>query len=799
MSKRKSEISLTEIFRILYNRKWIILSTVLLLVLLSFLYNIFKSPTYQSSVLIKKEIKSDINRNDVLGFITGGQRQDELETEMRLVKTRGVLNKTIEKLSLNILLEKIIEQDGTVTQINLPLAEYQKNYSLGNYPSFYPKINRIFLGVNTNENKFKLTKTENEIKLTDKLNNDVLTSNFQYSELSTNKWIIDLDWNNESLSEIHFETIKYNDLLKDLNNNIFTDKKIKTSIFELYVKSEYPNLTTQIANTLAEEYLQNRITLNQENIRYSFNFIDERLEDVAKNLEVAEKDLSDFKSKEKIIQIDEQSKSLVSFLSNLESEKLNTELEFGIFKNKVKDIKEQLKYEDFIDQTFLTPEQYSSFESPFKDLLRQLTNTELQKLELLQRRTEFHPDVVLLDDKIKRIKNELTNYNNNTLISFNIISNSLENKLNNIDNLINKYTGRLEKLPAQESKLASLMRKKEAFEKMYTLLLEKREEMRVADLSKLQDIVILDKAIEPIKPIAPNKFLNLAVGSLLGLFLGLFAAFIINYSDKKVNNIYDIERDFSFPILSVIPPFEKEIKSKFNTTNKVKDRFVSMMDDKFRYKEALRTLETKLVTKIKDDPKKVMITSCEENAGKTSVSANLAITIAQSGKKVLLIDCDIKNPKIADLFGLPKYSSGLIDFLTDKTDTPNIYKPIKLSDDTNLIMNIDIIPTGVFANISGEILASEKMKELMSNLAYYDFVILDTPPLTRVSDALSLGRIVKDTLLVIRARQTEKESINWAISELKTTDVNFLGTVINDCEVNDSSLRYQYGYNYKNS
>lgn len=799
MSKRKSEISLTEIFRILYNRKWIILSTVLLLVLLSFLYNIFKSPTYQSSVLIKKEIKSDINRNDVLGFITGGQRQDELETEMRLVKTRGVLNKTIEKLSLNILLEKIIEQDGTVTQINLPLAEYQKNYSLGNYPSFYPKINRIFLGVNTNENKFKLTKTENEIKLTDKLNNDVLTSNFQYSELSTNKWIIDLDWNNESLSEIHFETIKYNDLLKDLNNNIFTDKKIKTSIFELYVKSEYPNLTTQIANTLAEEYLQNRITLNQENIRYSFNFIDERLEDVAKNLEVAEKDLSDFKSKEKIIQIDEQSKSLVSFLSNLESEKLNTALEFGIFKNKVKDIKEQLKYEDFIDQTFLTPEQYSSFESPFKDLLRQLTNTELQKLELLQRRTEFHPDVVLLDDKIKQIKNELTNYNNNTLISFNIISNSLENKLNNIDNLINKYTGRLEKLPAQESKLASLMRKKEAFEKMYTLLLEKREEMRVADLSKLQDIVILDKAIEPIKPIAPNKFLNLAVGSLLGLFLGLFAAFIINYSDKKVNNIYDIERDFSFPILSVIPPFEKEIKSKFNTTNKVKDRFVSMMDDKFRYKEALRTLETKLVTKIKDDPKKVMITSCEENAGKTSVSANLAITIAQSGKKVLLIDCDIKNPKIADLFGLPKYSSGLIDFLTDKTDTPNIYKPIKLSDDTNLIMNIDIIPTGVFANISGEILASEKMKELMSNLAYYDFVILDTPPLTRVSDALSLGRIVKDTLLVIRARQTEKESINWAISELKTTDVNFLGTVINDCKVNDSSLRYQYGYNYKNS
>ncbi len=148
---------------------------------------------------------------------------------------------------------------------------------------------------------------------------------------------------------------------------------------------------------------------------------------------------------------------------------------------------------------------------------------------------------------------------------------------------------------------------------------------------------------------------------------------------------------------------------------------------------------------------------------------------------------------------MPKYSSGLIDYLTEKTETPNIYKPIKLTQNSNLLMNIDILPTGVFTNISGEILASERMNTLLNNLKYYDFVIFDTPPITRVSDALSLGRIVKDTVLVIRAGQTEKESISWAISELQISDINFLGTLVNDCEVKDSSLKYQYGYTNNNS
>ncbi|MCB0744463.1 MAG: hypothetical protein KDC67_11205, partial [Ignavibacteriae bacterium] len=517
--QNKTDISLKEILRVLSQRKFIILAIILLSIIAAFLFNIFKSPVYQSSVLLKKEILSDQKDDDIIRTILSGRTQDELETEMQLVTTRQVLDKVIDELSLNININKIVEADGTVTVIDLPLAEYQHKYELNDYPATFPEISSLCIGLYTKPAEFKiLGKSNNDIDIINSYNERVINDGKTYSNISSSEWKVNVSWKSNSLgSEVHFESLDYNDVLDNLYQNIFTEKKIKTNIFELFARSNYPYTTTEIANVLAEQYRQSRIDIQKDNIKYSFKFIDDRLKEVAHNLENAENDLSYFKSTEKIAQIDEQSKQLVTFLSNLESEKLKTDLSLGEYKNKLRSIEKQMVDDGYVDQTYLTPEQYSSYDSPFMNLLKELTNAELKRIELLQKRTEMHPDVILIDEQISRIKEELSKYNNNTLTAFRIISNSLKNKQENINSIIAKYSADLEKLPEQESKLASLMRQKEAYEKMYTLLLQKREEMRVAELSKLQDIIILDKAIEPIKPIAPNKKLNLLFASLFGL------------------------------------------------------------------------------------------------------------------------------------------------------------------------------------------------------------------------------------------------------------------------------------------
>ncbi len=790
---KKTEISLTEIFRIIKRRKNILIIAILLSVLAALLYNIFKKPVYRTSVLLKKEqfVESTTNQDQVKNILIP-QSQDVLETEMELVKTRKVLTSVIDKLSLNVYVAEIILPDGTSEKINLPLLEYQNNYMYKYDHNLYPKINTFNIGVKTKHAKFE---AKNDNANTFAIIETESSPKGKYSELDQSEWVVDIEWpNTESKSEIIFETQDYNKVLNSLDKSVGVFKRIKTNIFEISVESESPYAAKTIANTIAKEFREKRMLLQKDNIHTSFNFIDDQLKEISLKLENAENELSYFKAKEKLISVDKRSKSIIDFLSRLETEKLKTDLELTLYKTKARNIAKEVVREGFVDQTYLTPEKYQSTDSPFSNLMKELSTLELKKIEMLQKRKEIHPDVVLLTEQINKVKKELSKFNHNTITAFNIMITALQNKLNSLNGLIYKYSRDLENLPEQENQLASLLRQKNVFEKMFTLLLNKREEMRISELSKLQDIIILDYAEEPIKPISPNKKMNLILGALFGFIVGFVGMFIKDFTNNKVNDVYELERDFDFPILSVIPPYEKSLSKKITTTESISGRFVTMMEDKLNYKEAYRTFETKLTTLISSEPKSVMITSCEENAGKSTAAANLAITVAQSGKKVLLIDCDIKKPSLAELFGLPKYSSGLVDYLTEKTDTPNIYKPIKLTKNSNLLMNIDIIPTGVFSNVSGEILASERMKKLLNNLDNYDFVILDTPPVTKLSDALSLGRIVKEAVLVIRPGRTIKESISWVIKELKSSGVNFLGVLVNDCEVKKESYKYQYGY-----
>lgn len=793
----KSEISLSEIFRILKRRKSYIIYSVLASLVFAMIFNIVKQPVYESSVLFKKEILFDKNnQQDRIQNLLGMLSQDEVETEMQLIQTRSVINQVIKELSLNINITKVIEQDGTVTIIDLPLAVYENNRRLGKFSNKLPSIKKIFIGLNSEEDEFSIKPKDTSLFIVENLSNTISkTYNPQDIDSTTGDWEIQFNWpDGVAPGEVYFEVEDYSKLYKNITDNLFVDKKIKTNIFEVVVNSNYPYLAKEFANTLAEKYQASRFSQNKDNIKYSFNFIDERLTEISQKLTLAEDSLSSYKTNEKIADIDEQSKKIVQFLSDLESEKLKNDLELGIYRNRIQNIKKQMKREGFVDQTYLTPEQYQSFNSPFSTALNELSKLEIEKLELLQRRTEFHPDVQILTEKITKIKEDLTHYNNNTLSAIEIISNSLQNKKNNLHNLISKYTIELQKLPGKEAKLASLIRDRDGLEKMYNLLLDKREEMRVAELSRLQDILVVESAFEPKKAISPNKKLNLFVGLLFGLVIGIILAFINEFTDDKINDISEIEKKFNYPILSVIPPFSKSVAEKMVSPLKIEDKFLTLVDENFNAKEAFRMLESKIMLKVKGVPKIVMITSCEENSGKTTSAINLAITAAQSNKKVLLIDCDIKNPSIAVKFELPKYSSGLVDFLIEKTDTPNIYKPVKLSEHSNVLMNLDIIPTGEFSNISGEILASERMKKLLNELDYYDLVILDTPPLTRVSDTLSLSRIVKDTILVVRPKFTVKESVSWAINELKDAEINFHGLVVNDCEVKSSQSQYKYGY-----
>ncbi len=180
----------------------------------------------------------------------------------------------------------------------------------------------------------------------------------------------------------------------------------------------------------------------------------------------------------------------------------------------------------------------------------------------------------------------------------------------------------------------------------------------------------------------------------------------------------------------------------------------------------------------------------KKTQAKPALVANLAITMAKERKKILIIDCDLRKAELSKMFDIPLDSPGLIDFLT-KGGSPAIY--------TRVLKKIDIIPAGGVREDSSSLLSSDRMKSLFKAIdtSVYDFIIIDTPPVTRVVDTLVLGQFVKNAILVVRPDTSMKEAVIGGIQELNHAKIKIRGIVANAAEIQKSYYyRYRYGYGY---
>jgi capsular exopolysaccharide synthesis family protein len=786
-------------------------------------YNMLTTPVYKSTGILKKEVASQKRAQGDFANMIDIQTRDEIETEMELVKTWNVLSNIIDELNLNVSIKSILNVDGTTIEVNEPIVnftdpEIRQKHALpfelpqfvdisikkkkesaelfvtrakGNVFEIRDAVSGQLLGVSSIENIQSAILPEEFGSIKDTINNHPPVEDIGKFSLPIAD--IEISWKNAPIgSRVYFNISNYHKSMEDLKKKVSVERRGKTNVFEVSVTSSSSFAASVVINTLIDAFRESRIEQQKQTIRYSFKFVDDQLEEMQEKLKEAEDNLSSFKSSGQITTIDQSSRELVQFLSKLETEKVNTDLLMADYQNKIAEIQNEMNVSGYIDQSFLSPSDNSERGSPFSALLKQLSDLELQRLELLQRRTENHPDVRSIDEQIYLAKDKLSSYNQNTLTAYQIIINSLEKKLLKINNLMSKYEVKLEMLPAKENRLARLMRRKNVYEKINTLLLDKREEMRIAELSKLQDIAVVDAGHEPLVPISPKKMFNLFIALILGGFVGLVGVFILELKDSKLINLDVLEDEFNLPIFAIIPSYSNVIKDKIKNATDNRDKFVTLMDEQEGFRETFRLLKTKLLFQMEGREKIFMVTSCEENTGKTSIVANLAISVAQENKRVLVIDCDLRKAELSKMFEVPKNAPGLIEFI-EQDVAPTIY--------TKILKNIDILPAGGTREDSSHLLNSDRMRLLFDAIdtAYYDYIIIDTPPVTRVVDTLVLGRSIKDAILVVRPGHSFKEAVLGGIQEMLQAKIKLRGIIANAAEVKDSyyyKYRYSYGYGY---
>jgi tyrosine-protein kinase Etk/Wzc len=816
------EKSLLEILNIIYRGRIKIVISVLLSLVLAYLYNQFSTPIYQSKALLKKEVTNNTGQKDEFSELVKLQTSDQLETEMELIKTNEVLSGVINELKLYIELKKIVDPNGNSYKLSSVFVDFPdsgnnyareisfhlpifKNFKLiDDYKElelYIKKINdRRFELWNAGENKLITSFDDFSLNEVDTVKeyNDVNSSDSTQSlgqnkngvTVNTDFAKFEFSWKVAPVgSKIFFNIRNYRKFIVNFNQTISVSRVGHTDVFELDVRSSSPFACMVIANSTIRHFREVRMEQQKQMVRYSFHFVDDQLSEIQKKLLDAENNLSNFKGSEQILNIDQNTQELLNYQSTLEAEKLQTDLLLSDYKNKESALSEELKSSGYFDQGLLQPSNQSQSSSPFSDLMSRLSDLEMQRLELLQKRTEKHPDVVKLDEQIRLTKDQLSSYKQNTLNSYKIIIETLEKKQAKINTLMAGFETQIQKLPKQESQLTSLIREKEVYEKIFNLLLNKREEMRVAELSKLQDIIIVDYPDSPIKPVQPKKLFNMLIALFLGGFIGIVSIFITELRNTRLVNLDDLEREFSIPILALIPNYSKDIIKRISNSKDNSDRFVTMKEDNIGIRESYRLLKTKLY-QLDIREKTILITSCEEHTGKTSIVANIAISMAQENKNVLIIDCDLRKADLSKRFDFSLNSPGLIDYITSGV-MPRIY--------TGILKKISIIPTGGVREDSSSLLNSERMKLLLNTVdkSAYDYIIIDTPPVTRVVDTLILGQYIKNAILVVRPDTSMKETVIGGIQEMSRARIKIVGIVANAAEIQKSYYyRYRYGYGY---
>lgn len=325
----------------------------------------------------------------------------------------------------------------------------------------------------------------------------------------------------------------------------------------------------------------------------------------------------------------------------------------------------------------------------------------------------------------------------------------------------------------------------------------------ITDIKQSAQISVVDPVIYPDAPSGPNVILNTLVGGLLGLFLSIIAAFLWEIIDVKVKDQADLKKKYEIPILGSVPDYNHTNKNVLSILNKIPfikhykgiTQYEKTISDesKFIINEAFKSLRTNLRFTLRNDScKKIIINSPLPGDGKSTICANLAISIAQSGASVLLLDCDLRKGKQHKLMNLNN-THGVSDILSGMVNEKESIQKTKFE-------NLSVLTMGSIPPNPTELLGSVQMEELINRLEkLYDYILFDTPPVDVVSDVLSLAKMADGIVLVAREGVTTHPYITAAINKYHFSEANLLGFVLNATSLNQTSKtksKYHYYRNY---
>lgn len=733
----------------------------------AYLYLRYTPPVYESKTVL--QINSENQASQILEVQNIYESQDDIARSIELLRSKIFFRKALTLLPLQI----TYFAEGTFKSTE----HYKTNaynaavnvkkpglYGTKIYIDFADELNgTIHYIINGKKSEYNFK--SGDTLATPEMECFITISNFseikrQQSEIKENKFFFVVN-DFDALTQEYYPRLQIR-LLSDVAKTI-----------EISFRDNTAPKTADIVSTMSSTFINYDIENKGKSASQIVAFLDEQLSVVYERLRSAETSILSLKKDIKL----PDSKNFVDIgsarLNTLEDELVALELKINMLIKIEKNLSEKKDIDSYRLIALLA---LMETESALTGQVTTLQNSLKEREELLY-------EVTPTSEKIKSIDFQIDVQKKLLLESIRSVKDKLQNRKSNLDKKIKELESQYYSAPSEEVEYSRLQRIFDINEKFYNLLLEKKTEYSISQAGNVSAHEVLDKAVVPSSPVSPRKTLVMVSSILSFVLLSLvlvLTRYILYNEVSSVNDIVKIT-SASVSILGIVPKYKQDIPVSQLLVDKNPKSLIA---------EAFRSIRTNLQF-ISNVPgsKSVAITSTVSGEGKTLVAINLAGIIAYAGRKVIVIDLDMRKPKIHIGFGAEN-NKGMSTLLIGKDSLDECIHHSNFE-------NLDFITAGPIPPNPSELIISEKMQEIIDALCHkYDFVVFDTPPVGLVTDGISIIQKVDYPIYIFRAEHSKRSFIYNLDHLYNDNNIKRISALLNGVDIDRKSYGYNYGYGY---
>ncbi len=756
--------------RIIRKRKTTIAVTavIVLAIWLGFILAFQASPIYESSVILTFQ---DTKSTTVSGE---GSKKEANWSRASLVLTHSLLSKVVEKLQLNFsMITDNVDEDEAFRFLKV-----NKDVKKGYYRLVHEEDGFKVFYSPEKDGKFDEPLKQFSGEDTVEVNQLVLAVNSDY-------------FAQRNIHELRWQVRDVNEAVDKLRNKINYMLDKSRTILTITVSHKNPKRAAQIANTLAELFVDMNLHMKRRQSDEVVSILQNQLKVAKADLDAANERLRIFRERNPWVTLSTGDNAQINVISTLQLTKNQTEQTL----NDLQVLIERTAHASDPTEKFSTARELVTFLNDMKMALAPAFEEEYNDLvvkrnTLLQQYAPTHPFVVQVEKAFETFRTKLLQAAQDQL-------QVLQQRLASTEAQIAESQKKLRRLPQKELELAELVRDQEVKNDIYLKILSRLNAAKIENQVEVSDVFIVDYATPPTPKDPLSDLIKKGLfGVLIALGAGLGMGILVDFFDKTVKDVEDLNKKVQYPVLGQIPIIQVSEADKENleeSRGKIDPKLITLDYSPTLESESYRDLRTKILFRNKNQNlHSFLVTSLQPNEGKSLLTSNLAITIAQQKISTLLIDGDLRRGVQHSTFGNKK-KPGLSDFLISRAtiDYDNVSKIIH----PTFIPNLFLIPAGSPIPNPTEVIGSTRMQDLLQVLgSKFGMIMLDTPPISASSDVAIMANLVDGALIVVRAGYTNVDELVGRLHEYPSVEEKIMGLVLNMVKVDRKKNQYTYSY-----